>query len=83
MQGSGAPATGLTTQDLQIQAIIVAAGGALVKISTMSEQKPGTYLLDVVRAAAAGTWQLGRYLLWLAVTSGTDQGQTVFAVFVD
>jgi hypothetical protein len=82
-QSSGLPATGLTAQEMQIQAIIVAAGGSLVTISTVSEQKPGTYLLDVVPASVSGTWEVGRYLFWLAVKSGTDQGQTVFAVFVD
>jgi hypothetical protein len=82
-QSSGMPATGLTSQDLQIEAIIVAAGGALVKISTMSEQQPGIYLLGVVPAPTSVTWMLGRYLFWLAAKSGTDQGQTVFDVFVD
>jgi hypothetical protein len=29
------------------------------------------------------TWQLGRYIFWIAVSHGTDHGQTVCSVFVD
>jgi len=53
-----------------------------VTISNMGEPHPGTYLL-FVEPIPAGTWTLGRYLFWLAVKSGTNNGQTVCAVFVD
>ena len=79
---SGVPVTGLTAHDLRVDPIIVAAFGAGVTISSMGESHPGTYLVHVV-PIPAGTWKLGRYIFWLAVTSGTDQGQTVCAVFVD
>jgi hypothetical protein len=48
----------------------------------MVEPRPGTYLVDVV-PIPAGTWKLGRYLFWLAVTSEAKRGQAVCAVFVD
>jgi hypothetical protein len=81
-RSSGVPVTGLGAQNVRVNPIIVAPGGALVTISQMIEPEPGTYLIDVV-PIPAGTWQLGRYLFWLALTSGTNRGQTVCAVSVD
>jgi hypothetical protein len=81
-RGSGLPVTGLTAQNFQVDPVIVAPGGAGVTISNMGEPHPGTYLL-FVEPIPAGTWTLGRYLFWLAVKSGTNNGQTVCAVFVD
>ena len=81
-RSSGVPVTGLGAQNVRVKPIIVAPGGALVTISRMIEPEPGTYLIDVV-PIPAGTWQLGRYLFWLALTSGTNRGQTVCAVSVD
>jgi hypothetical protein len=54
----------------------------MVTISRMIEPQPGTYLIEVV-PIPAGMWQLGRYLFWLAIKSGSNRGQTVCAVFVD
>lgn len=82
IRGTGVPVTGLTQQDLQVDPIIVAPGGAGVTISIMGEPHPGAYLVDVI-PVPGGTWKLGRYLFWLAVGSGADRGQTVFDVFVD
>ena len=76
------PVTGLTAQNLQVDPIIVAPFGSGVTISQMGEPRPGTYIVDVV-PIPAGTWKLGRYLFWLAVTSGANRGQTLCAVFVD
>jgi hypothetical protein len=81
IDSSGVPVTGLTAQNLRVDPIIVAAGGGMVTISNVSERQQGAYLVSVVPIPAA-TWQLGRYIFWLAVTSGADQGQTVCAVFV-
>ena len=81
-RGTGAPVAGLTPQNLQVNPIIVALGGASVTISRMLEPHPGTYLVDVI-PVPNGMWQLGRYLFWIAVRSGANRGQTVFDVFVD
>jgi hypothetical protein len=82
IRSSGLPVTGLTAQNLQVDPIIVAPFGAGVTIGRMIEPQPGTCLVEVI-PVPAGTWRLGRYLFWLAVTSGANHGQTVFAVFVD
>jgi hypothetical protein len=81
-RSSGAPVTGLSAANVQVEPIIVAPGGALVTTSRIIEPKPGTYLIEVV-PIPAGAWRLGRYLFWLALTSGANQGQTVCEVFVD
>jgi hypothetical protein len=81
-RGSGVPVTGLTPQNLQVDPIIVAPFGARVTISRMIGPQPGTYLVEVT-PVPNGTWQLGRYLFWLAVSSGGNHGQTVFDVIVD
>src|SRR5262245_46870358 len=73
---SGTPRTGLTAGDFQVDPIIVAAGGGAVNIATVSERQPGTYLVEVVPIPAA-TWELGRYIFWIAVTSGLNKGQTL------
>jgi hypothetical protein len=81
-RGTGLPVTGLSAPDVQVDPVIVAPGGAMVTISRMIEPQPGTYLIEVV-PIPAGMWQLGRYLFWLAIKSGSNRGQTVCAVFVD
>ena len=77
----GTPRTGLTAANFQVDPIIVAPGGGAVTIATVSERQPGTYLLEVVPIPAA-TWQLGRYIFWIAVAAGSSKGQTVSSVFV-
>jgi hypothetical protein len=74
-QTLGLPVTGLTDQELQIDPIIVAPGGSVVRISRMIEPHPGAYFVEVVPASVSGTWQFGRYLFGLAVKSGADQGR--------
>jgi hypothetical protein len=75
-RSSGLPVTGLTAQNVEVDPIIVAPGGAAVTITSMGEPKPGTYLVQVV-PIPAGAWRLGRYLFWLAVKSGANHGQTL------
>ncbi len=81
-RSTGLPVTGLTAANVQVDPIIVAPGGAKVTIDRMIEPHPGTYLVEIV-PIPAGHWQLGRYLFWIALTSGAHHGQTVCAVFVD
>jgi hypothetical protein len=78
---TGVPSGGLGAANFRIVPVIVAAGGAAVDISTVSESQQGAYLVEVV-PVQGGTWQLGRYIFWVAVTSGANQGQTVTSVFV-
>jgi len=78
---NGVPGGGLVATDFRVVPIIVAAGGALATISRVVEAQPGVYLVEVVPIQGA-TWQLGRYIFWIAVTSGSHQGQTLERVFV-
>jgi hypothetical protein len=75
------PQSNLVVADFRVVPVIVAAGGALVNISDMSEPQPGVYLVKVVPIPGA-TWQMGRYIFWIAVSSASNQGQTVTSVFV-
>jgi len=81
----GVPVSGLTAADFAVDAKLVAAGGAEVEIASVGGGQHGDYLLDVVPVTFQGTqytWTLGRYIFLLTVTLGTDQGQTLCAVFV-
>jgi hypothetical protein len=78
---NGTPRTGLTAGAFQVDPIIVAAGGGGVNIANVAERQPGAYLLEIVPIPAAA-WELGRYIFWIAVTAGSNKGQTVCSVFV-
>lgn len=81
----GVPVSGLTATDFRITAKIVAAYGSEVEIALVGGGQHGDYTLDVVPVTYQGTqytWTLGRYIFFLTVTHGADQGQTVCAVFV-
>ena len=81
----GVPVSGLAATDFTITAKIVAAYGSEVEIASMGGGQHGDYSLDIVPITYQGTqytWTLGRYIFFLTVTYGADQGQTVCAVFV-
>jgi hypothetical protein len=81
----GVPVSGLTTADFFIDAKRVGAGGSQVEIATIGGGQRGDYALEIVPVTFQGTqytWAYGRYIFFLAVTRGADQGQTVCAVFV-
>jgi hypothetical protein len=80
--GNGTPQTGLSSTNFQVDPVIVAPGGGDVTIAQAGEAQPGAYLVEIVPIPTA-TWQLGRYIFWIAVRHGTDHGQTVCSVFVD
>jgi hypothetical protein len=64
---------------------IVGAGGSQVEITSAGGGQHGDYTLRVVPVTYQGTqytWAYGRYVFFLAVAHGVDQGQTVCAVFV-
>jgi hypothetical protein len=82
----GVPVSGLAATDFTIDAPVVAPGGSLVEIASAGGGQHGYYSLDVVPVTYQGTqytWALGRYIFFLAVTRGVDQGQTVCALFVN
>ena len=81
----GVPVSGLAATDFSIDAQVVAPFGSQVEIAAAGAGQHGDYLLRVVPVTYQGTqytWALGRYIFFLAVTRGVDQGQTVCAVFV-
>ena len=82
----GVPVNGLAAADFAIDATIVAPGGSQVEIaSPPGGGQHGDYTLRIVPVTYQGTqytWTLGRYIFFLAVTHGVDQGQTVCAVLV-
>jgi hypothetical protein len=81
----GVPVSGLAATDFTIDAKIVGAGGSQVEITSAGGGQHGDYTLRVVPVTYQGTqytWAYGRYVFFLAVAHGVDQGQTVCAVFV-
>jgi hypothetical protein len=81
----GVPVSGLVSADIFIDAKIVGAGGSQVEIAMTGGGQRGDYAVRIVPVTYQGTqytWAVGRYLLFLAVTRGADQGQTVCSVFV-
>jgi hypothetical protein len=81
----GVPVSGLTAADFTIYAKIVAAGGAEVEIASVGGGQNGDCSVDLVPVTFQGTqytWMVGRYIFFLAVTRGGDQGQTLCAVYV-
>ena len=80
--GNGTAQTGLRSANFQVEPIIVAPGGGGVTIAQVGQLQSGVYLVEIVPITTV-TWQLGRYIFWVAVSHGTDHGQTVCSVFVD
>ena len=81
----GLPVSGLVAADFFIDAKIVGAGGSQVEIAMTGGGQRGDYAVRIVPVTYQGTqytWAVGRYIFFLAVTRGTDQGQTVCSVFV-
>jgi hypothetical protein len=81
----GVPVSGLTAADFSIDAKLVGAGGSQVEIATVGGGQHGDYALEIIPVtyqATQYTWAYGRYIFFLAATHGTDQGQTICAVFI-
>jgi hypothetical protein len=82
---NGVPVTGLAAADFTINAIIVGAGGSLVELDSVGDFQHGDYLLEVVPISdqeTQYTWAFGRYIFFLHVAHGGDQGQTLCDVFI-
>jgi hypothetical protein len=80
---NGVPATGLTAANFRVDAMIVGPFGALVNIVRVAPGRlPGFYLIDVVPIGTE-TWKAGVYIFAIAVSRGSDQGQTLASVLMD
>lgn len=79
----GEPRTGLAVANFKVDPMIVGPGGALVDITRVAAGRlPGFYHLDTVPIRTE-TWKAGVYILAVAVTSGSDKGQTLASVLMD
>ncbi len=79
----GEPRTGLSVTNFKVDPMIVGPGGALVDITRATAGRlPGFYHLDIVPIRTE-TWKAGVYILAVAVTSGSDKGQTLAGVLMD
>lgn len=80
---AGEPTTGLTVSNFKVDPVIVGPGGALVNITDVTAGRlPGIYLVRVVPINTE-TWKSGVYIFAVAVTKGTDKGQTLATVLMD
>jgi len=79
---NGAAIHGLGPTNFNVDATIVAAGGALVDIKRASEasRAPGFYIIEIVPTTYKGTqytWKAGSYLLAVTAERGAQRGQAV------
>lgn len=80
---NGVPATGLGAPNFKVDPMIVAPGGALVNIQSVTAGSlPGFYRINVVPIPAQ-TWKAGVYIFAIAVQRGSDHGQTLTSVAMD
>lgn len=78
---SGAAVRGLRAANFEVDATIVAPGGALVDIKRVAEasRAPGFYIVEIAPTTYKGTqytWKTGIYLFAVTVQRGGDRGQT-------
>ncbi|HEU4881254.1 MAG TPA: hypothetical protein VFT45_03385 [Longimicrobium sp.] len=74
---TGQPVIGLQPADVRVDAMIVAAGGALVNVVRLwPGSLPGFYRVDLVPTGAF-TWRAGEYDIAVAVTQGANKGQAL------
>ena len=83
-KGSGAPVTGLTTANIDVEALVVGPGGALVDVANVTGAGgfPGFYFVDIVPTTGQ-TWKSGTYIFAVVVKNGSDKGQTLASVLMD
>ncbi len=80
---AGIPVNGLLAANFKVDPMIVGPGGALVNIVSVNAGRlPGFYHINVVPINAE-TWKAGVYIFAVAVTRGSDQGQTLATVIMD
>jgi len=77
---TGQARTGLTTQQVSFDALLVGPGGYTVVTNPAPhgywEPRPGYYQIEVV-PAANGTWVPGTWTLAVKVAAGNDHGQSL------
>ncbi len=79
----GTPLTGLGVTNFKVDPMIVGPGGSLVNIAGVSAGRlAGFYHINVVPINTQ-TWKSGVYIFAVAVTQGTNHGQTLASVLMD
>ncbi|WP_433361448.1 hypothetical protein ACQPZX_28495 [Actinoplanes sp. CA-142083] len=85
----GVPVNGLGAANFDVQQKLVAPFGASVEIAAANGIMGGAdgyYWVRLVPVTYQGTqytWAAGRFVFAVAVTSGTDRGQTLCAVLLE
>lgn len=79
---AGVPVSGLTAANFTVTALIVGPGGALVNVSSVTSSAAGFYVVRVVPIPGQ-TWKSGVYIFGVAVTRGSDHGQSLCSVLMD
>lgn len=73
----GAPVTGIGPAEVRIDAMIVGAGGVLVRVIGVSAGRlPGTYIAQVVPVREE-IWRPGGYVFAVAIEHGVQRGMTL------
>jgi hypothetical protein len=73
----GAPVTGLGAAEIRVDAMIVGAGGVLVRlVGAAAGRLPGTYLAQVVPIREE-TWRPGGHVFAVAVERDEQRGMTL------
>lgn len=79
---AGVPVSGLTAANFTVTALIVGPGGALVNVSSVTSSAAGFYIVRVAPIPGQ-TWKGGVYIFGVAVTRGSDHGQSLCSVLMD
>jgi hypothetical protein len=79
----GVPIVGLEASNFKVDAMIVGPGGSLVNIASVKAGRlPGFYFVNVIPIDKE-TWKAGVYIFAIAISRGSDQGQTLATVLMD
>jgi len=80
---NGVGVKGLTKSNFKVDAVIVGAGGALVKIIGVNKGRlPGFYIVRVVPIRKEN-WRSGVYIFGVAVKKKKSSGQSLAKVLMD
>lgn len=79
------PVKGLLLGSFSVKAVVVPAGGAEVKKTSLNEMSPGVYRIDLVPTTddPAAVWKKGRYVLSITLTSPQGPAVAITELLVD
>jgi hypothetical protein len=81
--GGGEPVSGLSTDNFRVEPIVLAPGGALVRISEVNAQAlPGFYLMRIA-PIEPNTWRAGVWIFGILAETDDGQGQALVKVLLD